>query len=73
MRRWAKFGNTPRRRTRTSRSRGPNSRAFSGISASGATPLSRRMCAGRKACSTASGAGGRGSGGNDAAEQAAKA
>ena len=41
MRRWAKFGNTPRRRTRTSRSRGPNSRALSGIFASGSTPLKR--------------------------------
>ena len=41
MRRWAKFGNKPRRRTRTSRSRGPNSRALSGIFASGSTPLER--------------------------------
>ena len=36
----------PRRRTRTSRSRGPNSRALSGISASGSSPLPRRtVCA----------------------------
>lgn len=41
-RRWAKFDNTPRGRTRTSRPRGPNSRALSGIFASGSNPLKRR-------------------------------
>ena len=51
MRRWAKFANKPRRRTRTSRSRGPNSRALSGIFASGSTPLERgTVC--DKACET---------------------
>ncbi len=63
------FDDKPRRRTRTSRSRGPNSRALSGIFASGSTPLGRDRCARRRAgrfarrgaCSTASGAGGRSS------------
>jgi len=61
MRRWAKSGDTPGRRTRTGRSRGPDSRALSGILASGSTPLDRDRCAGRSAgwfarlgaCSTA--------------------
>ena len=45
------FDDQPRRRTRTSRPRGPNSRALSGIFASGSTPLERgTVC--DKACGT---------------------
>ncbi len=53
------FGDKPRRRTRTSRSRGPNSRALSGSFASGSTPLFGWMCARRDVCSIATGAVGR--------------